>query len=400
MKKTTKNLLAAAALLAATSGVHAAIITIGSGATAPTSVPTFNLTPGQQFSFTVWGQAQGTTPGASVPYGYLQAASIGVYASSSATFDTNGTNPVISAANPLPAPSVTLLTGVSNAYPANASTTTFQQTRGTTNTTAVSGAQLVIANIGGSNPANPNNQGPGTLIGSNPGQAALISTVTATATTTPGTYYLYLGRTGSGIAESPAFVSSGTNIGASTGSNTSNFGFGDVGVYSQGTGTVANTVGEKADAIIVVASAGATISLTTPAAAPVTTVVGSGNSYQATLLGNNGSFTLGGTPSGDAIAGFDFSGDPGTISNLPAGATILTGAAAAPYITLFNSLNGGTFDTIVDLGPGNTSGNLSVSGQNAGVTVNAIAVVPEPTTISLAGIGAVLAMSRRRRQTA
>jgi len=150
---------------------------------------------------------------------------------------------------------------------------------------------------------------------------------------------------------------------------------------------------------------GPSLALTTPAANPTTTIPGTGNSYNPTVLGANGSFTLGGTPdgAGHTFAAFDFSGGTDYSnffgSQLPAGATQLTGTAATNLAAVFNKL-GGSYDVIIDLGAGKPAGNLVVSSLPGGVTLNAVAAVPEPTTISLAGIGAVLAMSRRRRQVA
>ncbi len=242
-------------------------------------------------------------------------------------------------------------------------------------------------------------------------QAQFFAAVTGTATMTPGTYYVYLGRSGTnGVAEFPNFKAAtfiGNNGTGSAVSNTALFSTDDsqavatADIAHQRIASNNDMLSPKADAIIVV-QGGSTISLTTPAAAAARD---DDPGHWRWLSGyparhQQGHFALGGTPAGDAIAGFDFSGDPGRLSLCRLAASVLTGgAAAAPFITLFDKLNGGSFGTIVDLG-------LAIRRVTwrsspvcpSGVTLNAIAVVPEPTTISLVGIGAVLAMNRRRRQ--
>jgi hypothetical protein len=395
MSKSKKSFIATAVVAAAASAGHAAIISLGtSQAAAPTAIPTITVAPGGQFTLDLWGQAQGT--------GFVSGISMGLYQSSAASFNGG----LLSATNTLPA--ATLFSGAPTVAYASGAAAIFNGGGTAAPSTAAaqptgSSGSLVVSNIGGNmNTSSP----PAAASQMTSTQAQFFAAVTGTATMTPGTYYVYLGRSGTnGVAEFPNFKAAtfiGNNGTGSAVSNTALFGTDDSqAVATAGIGTNGasnNVLSPKADAIIVVQQVGATISLTTPALAPVTTIPGSGVSYQATLLNTNDSFALGGTPAGDAIAGFDFSGDPGPIATLPTGASILTGAAAAPYIALFNKLNGGSFDTIVDLGPGNTSGNLVLSGLPSGVTLNAVAVVPEPTTISLVGIGAVLAMNRRRRQ--
>jgi hypothetical protein len=137
--------------------------------------------------------------------------------------------------------------------------------------------------------------------------------------------------------------------------------------------------------------------------APSTTISGTADSYLPTLLGANGSFTLGGTPdaAGHTLVALDLSGQAnydGLFSSLPAGASQVSDAAAAPILAAFNAADGGSFDVLIDLGAGVPSGTLAITGLPAGVTLNAIAAVPEPTAICLIGIGSALAVSRRRRQ--
>ena len=86
-----------------------------------------------------------------------------------------------------------------------------------------------------------------------------LMTVTGTVTSTPGTYYLYLGRAGSGVNESPRFLAASyyTSAGVQNGTtgsttNSTNFGFGDTAVLTSGTGSANFVTGSKADAIIVV----------------------------------------------------------------------------------------------------------------------------------------------------
>jgi len=144
---------------------------------------------------------------------------------------------------------------------------------------------------------------------------------------------------------------------------------------------------------------GPSLSLSTATNSP-TTVPGSGSNYTPTKLGATNSFLLNGL-TGHTLVAFDLSGQTDYSSffsgSLPAGASQLTGSAATSAIAAFNGTLGGTYDVVVDLGAGVPQGTLTIGSLPTGDTLNAVAVVPEPTTISLLSLGAMALLGKRRR---
>jgi hypothetical protein len=129
---------------------------------------------------------------------------------------------------------------------------------------------------------------------------------------------------------------------------------------------------------------------------PTTTITGNNVSYKAAVLGSNGSFTMGGTPAGNILVALDLSGQTSYTnffgSSLPAGDTDVS----AQYASLFTSLLGGSYDVVISI-PATQSGTVSIGGLPAGVTLNSIAVVPEPTSLAGLALLGVPALARRRR---
>lgn len=149
-----------------------------------------------------------------------------------------------------------------------------------------------------------------------------------------------------------------------------------------------------------VASAGASVSLTA-GGSPTVTIPGNNHDYTPTVVATPGnasgstSFQFAGTHAGDVLVALDLSANYdaanfATVFGNLNGATDVT----AQYKSAFASLGG--YDVVLDFantGSGPFTFNYDLAG---GVTVNAIAVVPEPTA-ALAALPAVALLGRRRR---
>jgi hypothetical protein len=382
-----KSILAIVTLSSAIATTRGADFWLGdSSVTPPTSIPIIDVPPGGSISLSLWAQAEGP--------GFLQNASVGIYQSSVPTFAGG----LVSAANVLPASANSAfsspVTAANNQYASNI-TSEFALSRLTPTNPSVTGASLVLGTIGG---ANSTSAPPSPITSSAP---KLIDTITAVASSSKGRYYLYLGRTGSGIGESPAFKAP-TFIGPANATNTAVFGFGDTPVAVSGTGTSANTLGPNADAIIEILFDNPTLDLSPSVTAPKI-IPGSGKSYATTALDPNLQFMLAGTPdpSTHTLVALDFSGITDSFF-FPIGgshdATQLFGPDADAILAQTDEQLGGTYDMLFDLGPSVPQGALSFTHlSNNGVTLNAVAiVVPEPAAL-ICAIPAFLLLRQRTR---
>jgi hypothetical protein len=395
-----KNLFAAVASVAiaglSTSAMAGIIALAPAGASSfPSAVPTLNVEPGGSISLSLWAQAQGS--------GYLQNMNLAVFEGSAASWAGGQ----ITASNVFP--SVDFVTGLTTSAPLAS-----QFAAGSSNS-GVQGSTL--SNTGTTGSVNAPTTGyaagafPWTFSGQNsvdPGAGAIrstgvqIATLTGTVGVVPGTYYLYLGRVGGGIIESPAFKAAGSFVGGlGTGasvSNTTQFGFGSelpVGTGGAGpNGTGANTLSALPDAIIVVAApvSNPTVSLT-PGGVNPAVVPGNGESYLPTLA-NSGAFSFAGSNAGATLVAFDLSGADGVPANL----VLPSGAALAPeFLALFNGNLGGGFDFVVNFGAlGSGPFTAAISNLGAGVTVGRVAAIPEPAALGVLAPVALLAARRRR----
>lgn len=365
MRTVTRRVTAVLVIASATSFASATLFTIsGNPSTAPTSTPTIHVGQGMPLNLYLFGQAQGT--------GKLLAASVGLFQSSAASYAGG----VVSPTNPLPAPAASLAAGsVANTYAPNI-TDIFSNSRLNPMFGAVNGGSLMIGNIGGANLSAPPN-------GIDATGAKLISTISFTATSTVGTYYLYLGRTGSGAVESPSYKDpvflGGQGTSASV-NNTSNFGFGSTAVATAGAGpngSVANTLSNLPTAIVVVDF------IEPPASITVT----AGGVNPNTIAGPDGGFS----PASDSTAPYEFNFNVAntghTIVALDFGANATPDLSALPGYTTTNSFGfASNYDAFFDLGtPAASTGTTAAFTVDiAGIPgIASVAVVPEPTGLAL-----------------
>lgn len=371
MKK--QIVLGAVALAVAASMSSAGIIGFGASSTAydASVVPTYNVAPGGTLNAAIWIAAQGS--------GRIQTVSFGIREANAAT----APNVDVGAATwPwLDWLSSPLLT------PGEAHTGGFVSP----SVGAAGVGASIVTSFGGTtlvgNPSAPITTTPRHLL-------SLSGTVTAT----PGTYYLYLHRTGSNITEAPSFteVTAAQFPGLSVTALSSSVRFGNdgaAGALPAGSGLVAN-FGQRssltADAIIVVAavSTGPSISLISGGDNPAL-VPGNGVNYLPTAT-NGGVFQFAGTNTGATLVAFDLVGGSG----LPDGLTIPAGATAS---TNDLGIFGPGFDFVVNFGNlGSGPFTASISGLGAGVSLRATSAIPEPAALGFLAPVALLAARRRR----
>jgi hypothetical protein len=231
----------------------------------------------------------------------------------------------------------------------------------------------------------------------------LLLSISGIVTNTPGTYYLYLHRTGGNITELPSFTEvTAAQFPALAGSATaltSSVRFGNDGAADAlpaGSGTVVNfgqASSRTADAIIVVAavSTGPSISLVAGGSGGVDPAIvpGDGVNYLPTAT-NAGVFQFAGTNTGATLVAFDLVGGSG----IPDGLTIPAGATAS---TNDLGIFGPDFDFVVNFGNlGSGPFTASISGLGAGVSLRATSAIPEPAALGFLAPVALLAARRRR----
>lgn len=386
-----KAITAAVALAAAATAAQAGIWTLGTSNTvAPTANPTltFVLPSGAgpaSFTLYLWAVAQGT--------GYLQQMQVGAFASTSPSWNGGlNLNGQLSN-NDGSFVTTTIIQGVSAALIDNTGTNQFlaqQPTAYINQTTTVTTAPgyFVPFGISGTNLTAP----PGAVRST----ARALAVFQGTVANVPGTYYLYLGRRGGGVNESPAFFE-----GPTEGGNTTRFGFGDgpiqttgrIGNQTTGIPSAAEAVSNLPDAILIVQRPAATnpAVFLTPGGSNPGLILGSGDKYIPGLA-NGGVFQFQGTHTGNVIVAFDIDGETG----VPAGLELPSGATLAnSLIPLFEANLGGTFDFVVNFGPGLGSGPFT-AGINNLRTLARVAAIPEPAALGVLAPVALLAARRRK----
>lgn len=390
-----KAITAAVSLAAAATAAQAGIWTLGtSNASAPTENPTltFVLPEGAgpaQFTLYLWARAQGT--------GYLQQMQVGAFASTSPSWNGGlNLNGQLST-NDGSFVSTTMIQGVSASLINNVGNDQFltQQPEAYVNRTTLAigtppRQYFVPLGISGTNLFAP----PGAIRQTPRAVAEFVATVE----NVPGTYYLYLGRRGGGVNESPAFFEPGFGT---EGGNTTRFGFGDdpiqttgrIGNQQTGIPTAAEAVSHLPDAIIIVQRPAATnpAAFLTAGGSNPGIIVGDGDKYLPGLA-NGGVFQFAGNHTGNVIVAFDVDGETG----VPAGLELPSGASFAnDLIPLFEANLGGTFDFVVDFGPGLGSGPFT-AGINNLRSIARVAAIPEPAALGLLAPVALLAARRRK----
>lgn len=372
MKK--QIVLGAVALAVAASMSSAGIIGFGASGTAydASVVPTYNVAPGGTLNAAIWIAAQGG--------GRIQTVTFGIREANAATApNVDVTAATWPSFDWLSSPLLT---------PGEAHTGGFVSP--SVGVAGISGASIVT-NFGGTtlqgSPSAPITTTPRHLL-------SLSGTVTAT----PGTYYLYLHRTGGNITEAPSFteVTAAQFPGLSATALSSSVRFGNdgaAGALPAGSGLLAN-FGQRssltADAIIVVAavSTGPSISLVAGGDNPAI-VPGNGVNYLPTAT-NGGVFQFAGTNTGATLVAFDLVGGSG----IPDGLTIPAGATAS---TNDLGIFGPGFDFVVNFGNlGSGPFTASISGLGAGVSLRATSAIPEPAALGFLAPVALLAARRRR----
>lgn len=383
LKRNDKAVLAFAVLaLSGTTASRATVIVLGpsdgSAPTLGTTMPAYYVRPGGPLDLNVWAAASGT------PTAYLIGLSVSL-AESASTSIVQGTTP----------PSGTdfyTATGETFGYPAEyfagQSPGTLNPTSGATGSSTgsviVSSARQLVG------------AGPAAMFGYG-GRFQKFVTISGTVASSPGTYYVYGGigalvgiaefdhATGQTLATDVTFGYTGGSV-----------------LRSGGTGRVADGTYAPTPMAKVVITDKAVLTVTPPPPGTPTHISGSGTSYAPTALGTDRSFAFDGTydaARAHTLVGFDLSGGTSYAdlfgANLPAGALQVTDPAQlATDLAAFNQL-GGSYDVVIDLGA-LPSGTIDLALLPAGVTLNSVAVVPEPASLSCLGLGMV-SLGRRRR---
>lgn len=395
MRSRTSKFIAAAVVLAASSASQAAIITLGTPTTGGGTVPTIEVAGGGAFSVNIYARAQGS--------GFVGGMSVGVFASSVPSWAggviSAASAASFSASNAITAPGPTL----AFSYQSDIATV-FNLSRGTINQTVAAGTTIapLIANVGGAANSSGTNR---------PTSAAhtLVGTLNLSVLSTPGTYYLYLARTGSGISESPTFSVGQpsvlpTSITSATWSgNSAVLGAGDLPIASTGTGSIANTTSAQADAIIVVpqpAPTGPTLAITSGlVGSPTGSVSVAGSAlagYALTAIptpaATSGVYNIsfGGGAPGAVITAYTLGGTNeattvATLGLLPVVGSNLAGLLAGYEYYKIDTASGSTYNLAYNMG-------------NTGTTVTGLAVIPEPTSAAILGLAGLPLLSRRGRR--